>query len=150
MADDPADATLAPEEQDMQTSIGVTPLYAGPLRSRLGLRDHPVFQALPPIAQSRAEAQGVLEPLAGGEEAAADGSLYFVLAGVLGLFPDRDRVCVSAVVSGAVHGWDQALDPQAPRPVARALIETLVCRVPAQCILETMGRDWLTRLLARQ
>lgn len=134
----------------MQTSHSVTPFSAASRQASLGLQDHPVFQALPPRAQAIAAEKSLLVHLASGETAPGSDCLHFVLAGVLGLSPGNDRVCVSAVVGGAVYGWDRALDPDAPLPVARALIDTLVCQIPTACIVDSMGREWLTRLVARQ
>ncbi|MNS31408.1 hypothetical protein D3C72_634650 [compost metagenome] len=134
----------------MQTMIQLTTLRDAPSRSQLEIRDHPVFQALPPAVQDRALTNGRLKMLAPGEEVDDDEGLFFVLAGVLGLFPGRQRICVSLVVAGSVYGWDQALDAHAPQSTARAIVETLVCRVPAESVLAPLGRDWLTRLVARQ
>ncbi|MGH7021625.1 MAG: Crp/Fnr family transcriptional regulator [Brevundimonas sp.] len=134
----------------MQTSQSVTPFHTASQRANLGLQDHPVFQALPPRAQAIAAEKSILIHLDSGETAPGSDCLHFVLAGVLGLSPGNDRVCVSAVVAGAVYGWDRALDPDAPLPVARALIDTLACQIPTACIVDSMGREWLTRLVARQ
>lgn len=134
----------------MQTMIQLTTLRDAPSRSQLEIQDHPVFQALPPAVQDRALTNGRLKMLAPGEEVDDDEGLFFVLAGVLGLFPGRQRICVSLVVAGSVYGWDQALDAHAPQSTARAIVETLVCRVPAESVLAPLGRDWLTRLVARQ
>lgn len=125
-------------------------LSAGAPTQHLGIQDHPVFLALPPIAQQRALSSARLMVFGLGEDIPDDDALYFVLTGVLGLFPSGQRICVSVVVAGSVHGWDQALDVGAPQSAARALIDTLVCRVPAECVLAPLGRDWLIRLVARQ
>ncbi|WP_313001892.1 Crp/Fnr family transcriptional regulator [Brevundimonas sp.] len=119
-------------------------------RPGLDLGDHPVFQALPPQVQSRAQSQGVLMHIAAGQTLAEDGHLTFVLSGVLGLFPNGGRICVAAVVAGSVHGWDQALHPECNRPEARALTDTLACRTPAASVIDGLGRDWLNRLVALQ
>lgn len=119
-------------------------------RQGLQLSDHPVFQALPPQVQSRAQIHGVLLSMAAGQAVAEDGHLFFVLSGVLGLFPNGGRICVAAVVAGSVHGWDHALQPEGGRVQARALTDTLVCRTPAASVVEGLGRDWLHRLVARQ
>lgn len=116
----------------------------------LGIQDHPVFQALPPVAQQQALIGESLMVFSPGEAVPDDGGLYFVLTGVIGLFPHAQRICVSAVVAGSVLGWDQALDVGARQLTARALIETLVCRVPAECVLAPLGRDWHVKLVARQ
>lgn len=134
----------------MQTMIQLMNLRDLPSRSHLEIQDHPVFQALPPLAQDRAMERGQLKVLAAGEDVPDDDGLYFILTGVLGLFPGRQRICVSIVVSGSVHGWDQALDACGPQATARAIVETLVCRVPAESVVGCLGRDWLTRLVARQ
>ena len=134
----------------MQTMIPLTSLRGVPSRTQFEIQDHPVFQALPPLAQERALERGRLKVLAAGEDVPDDDGLYFILTGVLGLFPGRQRICVSIVVSGSVHGWDQALDASAPQAAARAIVETLACRVPAESVLGPLGRDWLTRLVARQ
>lgn len=132
----------------MQTTTGLTAMASSP-RSRLEVQDHPVFQALPADAQARIEACGHRASLAAGEVLLNDGGLYFILSGVVGLFPGGGRICVAAVTAGSVHGWDQALEPGARRPEARALIDTVVCRVVAARLVEAMGREWLTRLVAR-
>ncbi|MGH7018746.1 MAG: Crp/Fnr family transcriptional regulator [Brevundimonas sp.] len=72
------------------------------------------------------------------------------MTGLLGFFPDNKRICVSVIVAGAVHGWDQALDAGAPRATARALLDTLVFRVSAESVIAPLGREWLTRLVASQ
>lgn len=132
----------------MQTTTGLTAMASSP-RSRLEVQDHPVFQALPADAQARIEACGHRASLAAGEVLLNDGGLYFILSGVVGLFPGGGPICVAAVTAGSVHGWDQALEPGARRPEARALIDTVVCRVVAARLVEAMGREWLTRLVAR-
>lgn len=132
----------------MQTRTGLTAMASSP-RSRLEVQDHPVFQALPADAQARIEACARGASVAAGEVLPNDGGLYFILSGVVGLFPGGGRICVAAVTAGSVHGWDQALEPGARRPEARALIDTVVCRVAAAPLVEAMGREWLTRLVAR-
>lgn len=132
----------------MQTTTGLAATASSP-RSRLEVQDHPVFQALPADAQARIEACGHRASLAAGEVLPNDGGLYFILSGVVGLFPGGGRICVAAVTAGSVHGWDQALEPGARRPEARALIDTVVCRAAAAPLVEAMGREWLTRLVAR-
>lgn len=132
----------------MQTRTGLTAMASSP-RSRLEVQDHPVFQALPADAQARIEACGRRASVAAREVLPNDGGLYFILSGVVGLFPGGGRICVAAVTAGSVHGWDQALEPGARRPEARALIDTVVCRVAAAPLVEAMGREWLTRLVAR-
>ena len=132
----------------MQTTTGLAAMASSP-RSRLEVQDHPVFQALPADAQARIEACGRRASLAAGEVLPNDGGLYFILSGVVGLFPGGGRICVAAVTAGSVHGWDQALEPGARRPEARALIDTVVCRAAAAPLVEAMGREWLTRLVAR-
>ncbi|MFK4229735.1 Crp/Fnr family transcriptional regulator [Brevundimonas sp. NPDC003935] len=116
----------------------------------MDLVDHPVFQALPRSIQSIAQARSRLMTIPAGQPLVETGFLSFVLAGVLGLFPHGDRICVATVVAGSVHGWDHALEPDAGRPTARALIDTTFCRVPADCVVDGLGRDWLNRLVARQ
>lgn len=132
----------------MQTITGLTTM-ASSFRGPFEVRDHPVFQALPSEAQAGIEANGQRLLLSSGEVLPNDGGLYFILSGVAGLFPGGGRICVAAVTSGSVHGWDQALEPASRRPEARALIETVVCRAESPPLIETMGRDWLTRLVAR-
>ena len=134
----------------MQTMNGLTALNSGPRRAHLVVQDHPVFQALPPNARSRIEATSRSQSLAAGEALPDDDDLYFVLTGGLGLFPGSGGVCVAMTPAGAVHGWDHHLASGAPRARVRALIDTLVGRVPAEAVLESMGRDWLERLVARQ
>lgn len=120
-------------------------------RGGLSVRDHPVFQALPPRVQTRIQSTGQLQRLAAGAGTALDAkSLHFVLSGVLGLFPDQNQVCVSIVAAGAVHGWDQALEPLGTFPAARPLLDCLVFTAPSCCVTETLGRDWLVRLVAFQ
>lgn len=134
----------------MQTMISLTNTGCGLHRPHLDLVDHPVFQALPRSIQSIAQARSRLMTIPAGQPLVETGFLSFVLAGVLGLFPHGDRICVATVVAGSVHGWDHALDPDADRPTARALIDTTFCRVPADCVVDGLGRDWLNRLVARQ
>ncbi len=134
----------------MQPMISLANPGCGLHRPHLDLDDHPVFQALPHRFQSTALARRRLTSLPAGQALEEDGFLSFVLAGVLGLFPKSDGVCVATIVAGSVHGWDQALEPDGDRPPARALIDTTLCRVPADCVVEHLGRDWLTRLVARQ
>ncbi|QYC10667.1 Crp/Fnr family transcriptional regulator [Brevundimonas nasdae] len=134
----------------MQTMISLINTGGGIHRPRLDLSDHPVFQALPLGVQSTAQAHSSLASIPAGEPLVEKGFLSFVLAGVLGLFPHGDRICVATIVAGSVHGWDQALDPTGDQPEARALIDTTLCRIPAACLVESLGRDWLTRLVARQ
>ncbi|WP_292083113.1 MULTISPECIES: Crp/Fnr family transcriptional regulator [unclassified Brevundimonas] len=134
----------------MQTMISLANTGCGLHRPHLDLHDHPVFQALPDRFQSAALARRNLTRLPAGQPLEEDGFLSFVLAGVLGLFPNGDGICVATIVAGSVHGWDQALEPDGDRPLARALIDTTLCRVPADCVVENLGRDWLTRLVARQ
>jgi len=130
--------------------ISLTITGCGFHQPHLDLGDHPVFQALPDRFQSTALARRRLTSLPAGQALEEDGFLSFVLTGVLGLFPKSDGVCVATIVAGSVHGWDQALEPDGDRPPARALIDTTLCRVPADCVVEHLGRDWLTRLVARQ
>lgn len=132
----------------MQTTTSLTAL-APFARARFEVRDHPVFQALPPDARRRIEETGRALCLDAGEVLPNDGGLYFILSGVVGLFPGGGGICVAAVTAGSVHGWDQALEPGARRPQARALIDAQVCRVPAAPLVEAMGRDLLTRLVTR-
>lgn len=134
----------------MHSHNHLTSVAGGSPPFHLDIQDHPVFQALPRAAQQRARAAGNLMVFAPGEDIPNDDGLYFILTGVLGHFPARKRICVSVVVAGSVHGWDQALDASAPQPTTRALIDTLVCRVPAVSVLAPLGRDWLTSLVARQ
>lgn len=134
----------------MQAMNSLSTTDAKNTRSDLDLCDHPVFQALPASVQSRAEAHSALVTIHAGEPVVEDGYLSFVLAGVLGLFPDGGRICVAMIVSGSVYGWDQALLPAEGRPAAKAVVDTILCRVPANCIVEGLGRDWLTRLVALQ
>lgn len=134
----------------MQTMISLTNIGCGLHRPHLDLVVHPVFQALPRSIQSIAQARSRLMTIPAGQPLVETGFLSFVLAGVLGLFPHGDRICVATVVAGSVHGWDHALDPDADRPTARALIDTTFCRVPADCVVDGLGRDWLNRLVARQ
>lgn len=134
----------------MQTMISLTNTGCGLPRPHLDLVDHPVFQALPRSIQSIAQARSRLMTIPAGQPLVDTDFLSFVLAGVLGLFPHGDRICVATVVAGAVHGWDHALEPDADRPTARALIDTTFCRVPADCVVDGLGRDWLNRLVARQ
>ncbi|MNS32075.1 Crp/Fnr family transcriptional regulator [Brevundimonas sp. P7753] len=134
----------------MQTMISLTSAGCGLHRPHLDLVDHPVFQALPSSIQSIAQAQSRLMSIPAGQPLVEVGFLSFVLAGVLGLFPNGDRICVATVVAGSVHGWDHALEPDGPRPTAKALIDTTFCRVPADCVIDGLGRDWLNRLVARQ
>lgn len=114
------------------------------------LEDHPVFQALPPEARRQAKLNSALLLLTPEEDLQDDDALYFILAGMLGLFPDGGRLCVATVIAGSVHGWDQALHPSAHRSAVRPLIDTHVCRVPAASVLQSMGREWLARLVACQ
>jgi len=130
--------------------ISLTNTGCGLHRPHLDLVDHPVFQALPRSIQSIAQARSRLMTIPAGQPLVETGFLSFVLAGVLGLFPHGDRICVATVVAGSVHGWDHALEPDAVRPTARALIDTTFCRVPADCVVDGLGRDWLNRLVARQ
>ncbi|MFE9083826.1 Crp/Fnr family transcriptional regulator [Brevundimonas sp. NPDC003966] len=130
--------------------ISLTNTGCGLHRPHLDLVDHPVFQALPRSIQSIAQARSRLMTIPAGQPLVETGFLSFVLAGVLGLFPHGDRICVATVVAGSVHGWDHALEPDAGRPTARALIDTTFCRVPADCVVDGLGRDWLNRLVARQ
>lgn len=134
----------------MQTMISLTNTGCGHHRPHLDLIDHPVFQALPRSIQSIAQARSRLMSLPAGQPMAESGFLSFVLAGVLGLFPNGDGICVATVVAGSVHGWDHALEPDIDRPTARALIDTTFCQVPADCVVDGLGRDWLNRLVARQ
>ena len=134
----------------MQTMISLTSAGCGLHRPHLDLVDHPVFQALPRSIQSIAQARSRLMTIPAGQPLVETGFLSFVLAGVLVLFPHGDRICVATVVAGSVHGWDHALEPDADRPTARALIDTTFCRVPADCVVDGLGRDWLNRLVARQ
>ena len=134
----------------MQTMISLTHNSGGLYRPHLDLVDHPVFQALPHSIQSIAQAHSRLVSILAGEPLEEDGFLSFVLAGVFGLFPNGDRICVATVVAGSVHGWDHALEPDSDRPAVRALIDTTFCRVPAHCVVDGLGRDWLNRLVARQ
>ena len=134
----------------MQTMISLTSAGCGLHRPHLDLVDHPVFQALPRSIQSIAQARSRLMTIPAGQPLVETGFLSFVLAGVLGLFPHGDRICVATVVAGSVHGWDHALEPDADRPTARALIDTTFCWVPADCVVDGLGRDWLNRLVARQ
>lgn len=134
----------------MQTMISLTHAGCGPHRPRLDLVDHPVFQALPRNIQSIARPHSRLMTLPAGQPLVENGFLSFVLAGVLGLFPHGDRICVATVVAGSVHGWDHALEPDGEQPTARALIDTTFCRLPAACVIDGLGRDWLNRLVARQ
>ena len=134
----------------MQTMISLTNNGCGLYRPHLDLVDHPVFQALPRSIQSIAQARSRLVSIPAGEPLEEDGFLSFVLAGVFGLFPNGDRICVATVVAGSVHGWDHALEPDGERPAVRALIDTTFCRVPADCVVDGLGRDWLHRLVARQ
>jgi CRP-like cAMP-binding protein len=131
----------------MQTTIGLTALASSP-RSPLELKDHPVFQVLPSNARQAMLTNSQTVSLTAGDILPKDGDLYFILSGVIGLFPNGGRICVAAVTAGSVHGWDQALDPDARRPEARALIDTLLCRIVASPVVEAMGREWLTRLVA--
>lgn len=131
----------------MQTTTGLTAI-ASDFRVPLEIRDHPVFQALPLDAQARIEASGRRVALSAGDVLPNDDGLYFILSGVAGLFPDGGRICVTAVTAGSVHGWDQALEPGARRPQARALIDTVVYRAAAAPLIEAMGWVWLTRLVA--
>lgn len=132
----------------MQTTTGLIATASSP-RSRLEVQDHPVFQALPADAQAGIEAYGQRTSLSAGEVLPNDGGLYFILSSVVGLFPGGGRICVTAVTTGSVHGWDQALEPGARRPEARALIDTVLCRAAAAPLVEAMGREWLTGLVAR-
>lgn len=132
----------------MQTTTGLAAI-ASTFRACLEIRDHPVFLALPPDAQARIEANSQRVSFSAGDVLPNDGGLFFILSGVVGLFPGGGRVCVAAVTAGSVHGWDQALEPGARRPEARALIDTVVCRAAACALIEAMGREWLTRLVAR-
>lgn len=132
----------------MQTTTGLAAMASSP-RSPLEVQDHPVFQALPAEAQARIEGCSHRASLAAGEVLPNEGGLYFILSGVVGLFPGGGRICVAVVTAGSVHGWDQALEPGARRPEARALIDTVVCRAAAAPLVEAMGREWLTRLVAR-
>jgi len=134
----------------MQTFSDLAKFPKNPDPPRLQIQDHPVFQALPSEARRQAELNSALLMLSPDEDIQDDEALYFILAGMLGLFPDGRRICVSVVVAGSVHGWDQAMDPTALRSTARPLINTHACRVPAACVLESLGPDWLTRLVARQ
>lgn len=134
----------------MQTMISLNNTGCGLHRPHLDLADHPVFQALPRHIQSIAQAHSRLMSIPAGQPLVEKGFLSFVLAGVLGLFPNGNGICVATIVAGSVHGWDQALEPDGDRPLARALIDTTLCRVPADCLVENLGRDWLTRLVARQ
>lgn len=132
----------------MQTATGLMAPTSSQ-RMRLDVGDHPVFQALPADARRRIEETGCTLSLAAGEAVPSDGGLYFILSGVAGLFPAGGRICVEAVTAGSVHGWEEALGPGARRPQARILIDARVCRVPAASLVDVMGRDWLTRLVAR-
>lgn len=134
----------------MHTRTGLINTGESGHRPDLGIRDHPVFQALPAKIQSMMQAHSTPTALAAGEPLVEDDHLSFILAGVVGLFPDKGRICVATVVAGSVHGWDHALERDNDRPQARALIDSRICRVPSSCILEGLGRDWLTRLVARQ
>lgn len=134
----------------MQTMISLTNTGCGLHRPHLDLVDHPVFQALPRSIQSIAQPHSRLMTIPSGEPLVETGFLSFVLAGVLGLFPHGDRICVATVVAGSVHGWDHALEPDADRPTAKALIDTTFCQVPAACLVDGLGRERLNRLVARQ
>lgn len=134
----------------MQTMISLANTGYGLHRPHLDLVDHPVFQALPHNIRSIAQTHSRLIAEPAGESLPGKGYLSFVLAGVLGLFPDGDRICVATIVAGSVHGWDHALEPEGDLPAARALIDTTLCRVPAACVVDGLGRDWLNRLVARQ
>lgn len=134
----------------MQTMISLTNTGCGLHRPHLDLNDHPVFQALPRNIQSIAQAHSRLMSIPAGQPLVEKGFLSFVLAGVLGLFPHGGRICVATVVAGSVHGWDHALEPDGDRPTPRALIDTTFCRVPADCVVDGLGREWLNRLVARQ
>ncbi|WP_292037148.1 MULTISPECIES: Crp/Fnr family transcriptional regulator [unclassified Brevundimonas] len=134
----------------MQTRINLINASAGASRVALDICDHPVFQALPPDVQSTAQTHSLLETLPTGRILPESGSLSFILSGVLGLFPNSDGVCVATVVAGSVHGWDQAFAPDNHPPGVRALIDTTLCRVPASQVVGGLGREWLTRLVARQ
>ncbi|WP_292060333.1 Crp/Fnr family transcriptional regulator [Brevundimonas sp. UBA5936] len=116
----------------------------------LGVADHPVFQALPLEARQRIDATGRLQRTQSFGRALAEHELHFVLNGAVGLFPGARDICVSLVPAGAVQGWDRALWPTSPGPVAVPLVETLLFSTPAASILDTLGRDWLTRLVMLQ
>lgn len=134
----------------MQTMISLANTGCGLHRPHLDLVDHPVFQALPRSIQTIVQPHSRLMTIPAGEPLVETRFLSFVLTGVLGLFPHDDRICVATVVAGSVHGWDHALEPDADRPTARALIDTTLCRVPVDCVVDGLGRDWLNRLVARQ
>ena len=118
--------------------------------AELGIEDHPVFQALPLAARQRIHQTGRQKWVAAFDPALAEEELHFVLRGVVGLFPGADDICVSLVPAGAVHGWDRALWPASPGPLAVPVMDSLLFSTPAASILETLGRDWLTRLVMLQ
>lgn len=133
----------------LYTPSSHSPLASG-ARRRRGIEDHPVFQALPITTRQRILDTGRLHQRESFGPPLEEHELHFILQGAAGLFPALDDVCVSVVPAGAVHGWERALFPTSPGPWAVPLVETLLFSVPPASILDTLGRGWLTRLLALQ
>lgn len=109
--------------------------------------DHPVFQALPESARDRLRRTGGHACAGAFGPSLAPDELHFVLRGAVGLFP-AEQVCVSIVPAGAVQGWDRAYASDLPSPLATPLVETLLFSAPASALVDTLGRDWLRRLVA--
>ncbi|MET4685149.1 Crp/Fnr family transcriptional regulator [Brevundimonas faecalis] len=120
-------------------------------RRRCDVRDHPVYLALPPAAQRSLLQTGAPVDLLAAEEVSLEGDyLWFVLSGVLGLFPQSSTVCVSHIPSGSVHGWRHALGSSCGDTEARPLVDVRLFRVPAHTVRTALGHDWLSRFVAFQ
>lgn len=133
-------------------SAAVLPSPARPIgRSRPNIHDHPVYRALPSDAQQRLIAEGVELDLSGDAQTPLDGDhLWFILSGVLGVFPAASDVCVAPIVSGSVYGWDHALGSSGSGADVRPLLDVRLFRVPAAAVREALGYDWLSRFIALQ
>jgi len=112
------------------------------------LERHPVFKALPEKAQwafaRSAEEQRVLP----GEIIAGTGKLSLIASGVLGREPACGSIIVGLVGPGASVGWSGALNGETR--LVRAISHSFAFQAPLEPVIESLGRDWLHKFIARR